>query len=631
MWRCPPCDKLISKKDMLAHFSGKVHLERAGDAWWFCSLCERLMQTGTKAAHVSGKMHREEECGEKRRTSCEQPAAARTSSEPAARAANVVPPSSNARATETDRAEAEQRKSIPDNSTQRTSGEVPSAADRRFARKIARFVREYNAWSCSICKESESGEGNEDERRSFTHHLLTKKHLVYAADSVKENKFSNPPSWTCYVCNKLMRADAKTAHLNGKPHRESLCAAYGLLLENVQAWKSPEVVLPEFEFRPSVRPSADLRLLGWDGEPIEEQDDLFAESNRIFAAQEAAEKEKQKRGKRRAYAKEQPFWCCSLCNCNLFLTSFDLEQQGADIQNSIDEHLDLDVGHRDLLANETLNFEQIEKAKQAELVERVLGERQGSPGVVLVEDVKTCQDVVAKLLSEREVALDIEGVNLGREGTISVIQICGEQSPVYIFDIHKATNLFTDGGLQKLLETTRTQKVVFDGRRDADALYHLYGIELRAVFDLQVCYVLWKSNDNLTNAKGGTPKGKGKGMMFLPGLGACLDEYLSKYGTALELETAKTIKALGKSLFAPEKGGSYQAWEERPMGKQLIAYAASDVRYLLGMRQRWGDLSRLAARVLQISEPRIANVVHADTLNENRDAMRKVDFSYRIK
>ena len=43
------------------------------------------------------------------------------------------------------------------------------------------------------------------------------------------------------------------------------------------------------------------------------------------------------------------------------------------------------------------------------------------------------------------------------------------------------------------------------------------------------------------------------------------------------------IKEEGLKLFAPEKGGSYAVWKERPLPEALIKYATSDVSLLLEM------------------------------------------------
>ena len=48
---------------------------------------------------------------------------------------------------------------------------------------------------------------------------------------------------------------------------------------------------------------------------------------------------------------------------------------------------------------------------------------------VVVDTVAMCTSTVTKLLSEEAVAVDIEGISLGRDGEICVIQICTSSIP----------------------------------------------------------------------------------------------------------------------------------------------------------------------------------------------------------
>jgi exonuclease 3'-5' domain-containing protein 1 len=49
------------------------------------------------------------------------------------------------------------------------------------------------------------------------------------------------------------------------------------------------------------------------------------------------------------------------------------------------------------------------------------------------------------------------------------------------------------------------------------------------------------------------------------------------------------LKKAGTKLFAPERGGSYDVWRDRPMPPVLIEYCALDVRYLHTMRDAWAS------------------------------------------
>jgi exonuclease 3'-5' domain-containing protein 1 len=72
----------------------------------------------------------------------------------------------------------------------------------------------------------------------------------------------------------------------------------------------------------------------------------------------------------------------------------------------------------------------------------------------------------------------------------------------------------------------------------------------------------------------------------LPGMNKALSEVLSPVAFA----EAERIKAVGKTLFAPEKGGSYDVWTQRPLAPALVEYAAADVLHIFAMHTRWSPL-----------------------------------------
>ena len=124
-------------------------------------------------------------------------------------------------------------------------------------------------------------------------------------------------------------------------------------------------------------------------------------------------------------------------------------------------------------------------------------------------------------------------------------------------------------------------KVIYDGRADADALYHRHGIQLQHAFDLQVQHALRYSREN---------------DRYVKGLQRCLDDagvvpYVDKLRVA-------RIKEAGKRLFVPEMGGRADVWMIRPLPKALVDYAASDVQYLLRVKTLWsGPTSHAVLRV----------------------------------
>lgn len=96
--------------------------------------------------------------------------------------------------------------------------------------------------------------------------------------------------------------------------------------------------------------------------------------------------------------------------------------------------------------------------------------------------------------------VDLEGVNLSRKGTISIMQIYIAPSDMtYLIDIHvlkaDAFTHKTKSGrtLKEILENPLLPKVFFDVRNDSDALYSHFKITLAGVQDLQLMELAMRS------------------------------------------------------------------------------------------------------------------------------------------
>lgn len=86
-------------------------------------------------------------------------------------------------------------------------------------------------------------------------------------------------------------------------------------------------------------------------------------------------------------------------------------------------------------------------------------------------------------------AVDCEGSNLGREGTLTLVQVASE-SDVMLFDILNLRSAAFSLGLRRLLEDSSVIKVMHDCRRDVDALQQLFGVHVNNVFDTQVAFAV---------------------------------------------------------------------------------------------------------------------------------------------
>lgn len=196
-------------------------------------------------------------------------------------------------------------------------------------------------------------------------------------------------------------------------------------------------------------------------------------------------------------------------------------------------------------------------------------------------------------------AVDFEGVKLCRHGALCLVQITCSDDPrlVYVLDVHvlgkAAFTVQTPRGtsMKGVLEEQGIRKVWFDPRNDVDALYHQFGIMPRGIFDLQLAEVADRRD-------------RGHNVNFVQGLHKCLAQC-----PALQSEQkvfAEWINNLGKNLFEPQNGGSYEIFQQRPLNPFILIYAAHDSRYMLVLYEQYVQSigQRWVARVLRAGDQR---------------------------
>ena len=166
--------------------------------------------------------------------------------------------------------------------------------------------------------------------------------------------------------------------------------------------------------------------------------------------------------------------------------------------------------------------------------------------------------------------VDLEGVKLGRKGTLSILQLyILPQDRTYLVDVHSlqgeafpttATNGTTS--LKTLLESDVIPKAFFDVRRDSDALYSHFGISLAGVEDIQLMELATRTFARRT----------------LNGLGRCIERDAPM--SSAESLAWKASKDKGLDLFLPGRGGRYEVFNERPLAPEIVMYCVEDVRFL---------------------------------------------------
>lgn len=59
--------------------------------------------------------------------------------------------------------------------------------------------------------------------------------------------------------------------------------------------------------------------------------------------------------------------------------------------------------------------------------------------------------------------------------------------------------------------------------------------------------------------------------------------------SAAEIKSWKEVKTAGKKLFAPERGGSYALFDERPLNADLLKYSVQDALYMPALRKTYNN------------------------------------------
>lgn len=182
--------------------------------------------------------------------------------------------------------------------------------------------------------------------------------------------------------------------------------------------------------------------------------------------------------------------------------------------------------------------------------------------------------------TDLSLAVDFEGMRLCRTGALCLVQLScsADQTLVYVLDVHllgkKAFSMKTRNGtcLKGLLEDPNLKKVWFDPRNDVDALYYQFAISPRGVFDLQLAEVADRRN-------------RGFNVNFVQGLHKLLCQCPQL--TEEQKTFAGRINDMGKNLFEPNNGGSYEVFQQRPLHPIILVYAAHDARYLLTLHEQF--------------------------------------------
>ncbi|KJP89053.1 hypothetical protein AK88_01346 [Plasmodium fragile] len=179
--------------------------------------------------------------------------------------------------------------------------------------------------------------------------------------------------------------------------------------------------------------------------------------------------------------------------------------------------------------------------------------------IIYVTSSKDCKAYVQEIQKSVQagklncIGLDVEGYKIGRNGTVSLVQVCA-QDDVYLFDVYKCDNTYLFiKNLKELLEDQRVVKITHDCREDCSILFNQYSISLNNIFDTQVAFNLFLKE---------TKK----------------DLYQISYDDLLY--KCLLVHNKHKIYFHKMISLDQKIYLKRPIGKELIHYAIQDVIYL---------------------------------------------------
>jgi exonuclease 3'-5' domain-containing protein 1 len=235
------------------------------------------------------------------------------------------------------------------------------------------------------------------------------------------------------------------------------------------------------------------------------------------------------------------------------------------------------------------------------------------PTVVFISTTEELSSLLATLVdlpvSPPSLYIDLEGAKLSRNGTIALLTLyVPPKETVYLIDIHMlgagafstpaaatiattiaTTPLSTTLNIEDLskdartsaitfksiLESPRIPKVFFDVRNDSDALFSHYAISLSCIHDIQLMELA-------TTTRAGRD--------YLLGLSKAIEFNASRLNiTPKQMQDGKAIKEAGIKLFAPERGGRYTVFEDRPLSEAIKNYCVQDVVHMPGLWKLYGS------------------------------------------
>jgi len=110
----------------------------------------------------------------------------------------------------------------------------------------------------------------------------------------------------------------------------------------------------------------------------------------------------------------------------------------------------------------------------------------------IVTSIKECSNIVDRILARKSVVgIDFEGVCIGANGQLSLMQVVNEDGLCFIFDLIACPLLMKNGGLQTLLESDEVLKV---SKISIHIYYIFFNLFIHHYFNQYLLIFLFQNN-----------------------------------------------------------------------------------------------------------------------------------------
>ena len=192
-----------------------------------------------------------------------------------------------------------------------------------------------------------------------------------------------------------------------------------------------------------------------------------------------------------------------------------------------------------------------------------------STEVKVIETMEEVSKALLVLEKFDKLALDCEGVDLGRKGKLTVLQLGAKDREVYVFDMLRLGKDAFDASLKDILESKRIVKMTYDCRSDSDSLWHEYQVKLSNVLDMQLLEYICRKKVGKPEVSRYHPNKE-----VVRGINSTCQNYLEPNALSRKgITSTNAVKNAGRSVMRSCK----TVWRYRPLSEGLKKYSAMDI------------------------------------------------------